>query len=57
MLYKWFMDKEHLIDLITFCLFGDESKIKKYKSYNATINYLNNLNLEQLRQVSKEFIF
>ena len=51
------MDKEHLIDLITFCLFEDESKIKKYKSYNATINYLNNLNLEQLRQVSKEFIF
>ena len=51
------MDKEHLIDLITFCLFGEESKIKKYKSYNATINYLNNLNLEQLRQVSKEFIF
>ena len=51
------MDKEHLIDLITFCLFGDESKIKKYESYNETINYLNNLNLEQLRQVSKEFIF
>ena len=51
------MDKEHLIDLITCCLFGDDRKIKKYESYNSTINYLNNLNLEQLRQVSKEFIF
>ena len=51
------MDKQHLIDLITFCLFGDEKPIEKYESYNSTIHYLNNLNLEQLRQVSKEFIF
>ncbi len=51
------MDKEHLVDLITFSLFGDERRIDGYESYNATINYLNTLNLEQLRQVSKEFIF
>ncbi len=51
------MDKDHLIDLITYSLFTDERNIEKYESYNATIKYLNNLNLEQLRQVSKEFIF
>ena len=51
------MDKEHLVDLITCSLFGDEGRMEKYESYNATINYLNTLNLEQLRQVSKEFIF
>ena len=51
------MDKEHLVDLITCSLFGDERRMERHESYNATINYLNTLNLEQLRQVSKEFIF
>ena len=57
MLYKENMDKEHLVDLITFSLWGDKRRMERHESYNATINYLNTLNLEQLRQVSKEFIF
>ncbi len=51
------MDKECLVDLITFSLCGDKRRTERHESYNATINYLNTLNLEQLRQVSKEFIF
>tara|TARA_Y100001970_G_scaffold50655_2_gene64111 strand:- start:15477 stop:15629 length:153 start_codon:yes stop_codon:yes gene_type:complete len=49
------MDKDHLVDLITSSLFQDGHN-KSLKSYEAMKNYLERLNLEQLRLMSKEFI-
>ena len=50
------MDKEHLVDLITTSLFQEEKRVESKKSYLAMKNYLQRLNLEQLRTMSKEFI-
>ncbi len=50
------MDKEHLIDLIfnSFPHEGKESNSKK--SLDEFKDYLEKLNLDQLRTMSKEFI-
>ena len=50
------MDKEHLVDLITTSLFNEEREAEGKKSYLAMKTYLQQLNLEQLRTMSKEFI-
>tara|TARA_Y100000589_G_C26923619_1_gene535436 strand:- start:490 stop:642 length:153 start_codon:yes stop_codon:yes gene_type:complete len=49
------MDKEHLVDLITTSLLQEGSN-KSLKSYIAMKKYLERLNLDQLRTMSKEFI-
>ena len=50
------MDKEHLVELITTSLFSEERELQSKKSYLAMKTYLQQLNLEQLRTMSKEFI-
>ena len=50
------MDKEHLVDLITTSLFQEGRESHSNKSYIAMKNYLQKLNLDQLRTMSKEFI-
>ena len=50
------MDKEHLVELITTSLFHEEREVKSKKSYLAMKSYLQQLNLDQLRTMSKEFI-
>ena len=50
------MDKDHLVELITTSIFNDDLKARSEKSYIAMKNYLERLNLEQLRTMSKEFI-
>jgi len=50
------MDKEHLVDLITTSLFSEEREPHAKKSYLAMKTYLQQLNLDQLRTMSKEFI-
>ncbi len=50
------MDKEHLVELITTSLFQEKSEPQSHKSYLAMKTYLQQLNLEQLRTMSKEFI-
>ena len=49
------MDKEHLVELITTSLFEERTQQSK-KSYLAMKTYLQQLNLDQLRTMSKEFI-
>ncbi len=56
MSYKLNMDKEHLVELITTSLFNEERTQKSKKSYLAMKTYLQQLNLDQLRTMSKEFI-
>ena len=50
------MDKDHLVELITTSIYNDDLKARSEKSYIAMKNYLERLNLEQLRTMSKEFI-
>ena len=50
------MDKEHLIDLISSSLICENQSIFSKQSSNEIINYLNKLDLDQLRTMSKEFI-
>jgi len=50
------MDKEHLIELISNSLIYESQKFESRESYNEIFNYLNKLNLDQLRTMSKEFI-
>ena len=50
------MDKEHLIELISNSLIYESKNLKSRESSNEILNYLNRLNLDQLRTVSKEFI-
>ncbi len=50
------MDKEHLIDLISNSMIFEIKELEYYKNKSNTRNYLNNLNLNQLRIISKEFI-
>ena len=50
------MDKQHLVDLISSSLIYENQNIKSRESSTEIINYLNRLNLDQLRTMSKEFI-
>ena len=50
------MDKQHLIDLISSSLICESQNLKSRESSNEIINYLNKLNLDQLRTMSKELI-
>tara|TARA_B100000212_G_scaffold175234_1_gene131915 strand:- start:405 stop:560 length:156 start_codon:yes stop_codon:yes gene_type:complete len=50
------MDKEHLVELITTSLFREDKELETKKSYIAMKRYLQQLNLDQLRTMSKEFI-
>ena len=50
------MDKEHLIELISNSLIYENQNLQSGESSSEIINYLNKLNLDQLRTMSKEFI-
>ena len=52
------MDKDHLIDLISnsLSLLYDSKDSESTKNLNDFKNYLERLNLDQLRTMSKEFI-
>ena len=50
------MDKDHLIDLISNSLLYESKNSDSNKSYSDFNNYLERLNLDQLRTMSKEFI-
>lgn len=50
------MDKDHLVDLITSSIFREENIFNGEKSYTDMKSYLEKLDLEQLRTMSKEFI-
>ena len=50
------MDKEHLVELISSSLIDETKNLQSKEISSEFINYLNRLNLEQLRTMSKEFI-
>ena len=50
------MDKDHLIELISNSLLYDSKDSESTRNISDFKNYLNKLNLEQLRTMSKEFI-
>ena len=50
------MDKDHLIELISSSLVQENKDSASTKNFHDFRNYLENLNLEQLRTMSKEFI-
>ena len=50
------MDKDHLIELISNSLVYEGKDSKSKKNLSDFKNYLERLNLEQLRTMSKEFI-
>ena len=50
------MDKDHLIDLISNSLLCDSEFSESTKNFSDFKNYLERLNLDQLRTMSKEFI-
>ena len=50
------MDKEHLIELISNSLIYESKNLKSRESSSEIVSYLNKLNLDQLRIMSKEFI-
>ena len=50
------MDKQHLVELISNSLIYENKNLKSKESSTEIINYLNRLNLDQLRTMSKEFI-
>ena len=50
------MDKDHLIDLISNSLIIDSDDSESNRNLCDFKNYLEKLNLEQLRTMSKEFI-
>ena len=50
------MDKDHLIDLISNSILYDSKDCDSTKNFSDFKNYLEKLNLEQLRTMSKEFI-
>ena len=50
------MDKDHLIDLISNSLLYESKNSYSTKNLSDLKNYLERLNLEQLRTMSKEFI-
>ena len=54
--YKKVMDKQHLVDLISSSLINESQNLKSRENSSEIINYLNKLNLDQLRTIYKEFI-
>ena len=50
------MDKQHLVELISSSLICESQNLQSRESSTEIINYLNRLNLDQLRTMSKEFI-
>ena len=50
------MDKDHLIELISNSLLYEKKDSESNKNLKDFRCYLENLNLEQLRTMSKEFI-
>ena len=50
------MDKDHLVELISNSLIKDSQNLESNQIFSEFKNYLNILNLEQLRTMSKEFI-
>ena len=50
------MDKDHLIELISNSLLYESKNSDSSRSLNEFKNYLEKLNLDQLRTMSKEFI-
>ena len=50
------MDKDHLIELISNSLLYKSEDINSTKIISDFKNYLERLNLDQLRTMSKEFI-
>ena len=50
------MDKDHLIELISNSLLCEGRDSDSTKNFTDFRNYLERLNLEQLRTMSKEFI-
>ncbi len=50
------MDKDHLIDLISNSLDYEIKNSESNRNLSDFRNYLNRLNLDQLRTMSKEFI-
>ena len=50
------MDKDHLIDLISNSLLYESKNSDSNKNLSEFKNYLQRLNLDQLRTMSKEFI-
>jgi len=50
------MDKEHLIDLISNSIISEIKDLEINEEKLIANNYLNNLNINQLRIISKEFI-
>ena len=56
MVYKGIMDKDHLIDLISNSFLFENKDSETTKNLNDFKNYLEKLNLDQSRTMSKEFI-
>jgi len=50
------MDKDHLIDLISNSLLYESKNSDSIRNLSEFKNYLERLNLDQLRTMSKEFI-
>ena len=50
------MDKDHLIELISDSLLYDSRDTESTRNLSDFKNYLERLNLDQLRTMSKEFI-
>ena len=50
------MDKDHLIELISSSLLYESKDSDSTRNLSDFKNYLERLNLEQLRTMSKEFI-
>ena len=50
------MDKDHLIELISNSLLFESKDSNSNRNLSDFKNYLEKLNLEQLRTMSKEFI-
>jgi len=50
------MDKDHLIELISNSLLYDSKDYESTKNLSDFKDYLEKLNLDQLRTMSKEFI-
>ena len=50
------MDKDHLIELISNSLLYESNNSDSVRNHNDFKNYLERLNLDQLRTMSKEFI-
>ena len=50
------MDKDHLIDLISNSLLYERKNSDSNRNLSDFKNYLERLNLDQLRTMSKEFI-